>query len=408
MSTPTRILFVDDEQNVLDGIRRMLRRQQGQWELFFAHDGESAIQLLNRQTIDVLVTDMKMPGIQGDELLQYTAKHFPETARLVLTGQTEQSGHYAILEYAHQCLAKPCEAETLKKAVSEALQSRNLINNPRIRAALGDIGSLPSLPRIYQELEAAIQKHNVNSSEIATIFASDMAMSAKVLQLVNSSFFGLGRRVSSVNDAVMLLGIERVRGLVLCSTVFEALKSNTACPSLSIESLWQNAFTTAKLARAICLSEKQKDDRPDQAYISGLMHSLGLLLFSTRMPAKMQIVIDQATTGGNFVYELERQVFQASHAEAAAYLLSLWKLPPRIIEAVLLQHKPGLIGYDGFCAASAVHIAIALLAEDKAPSDKVLAHELDFDYLNRLRLTERISAWRALAHDLKAETQPGE
>lgn len=295
-----------------------MRRQQSQWELFFANDGESAIELLNQQTIDVLVTDMKMTGMQGDELLQYTAKHYPDTARLVLTGQTEQAAHCTILQYAHQCLAKPCDADTLKKAVTEALQSRNLVNNPRIRATLGDIGSLPSLPRIYQELENAIHQQNVNNNQIAAIFATDMAMSAKVLQLVNSSFFGLARRVSSINDAVMLLGIERVRGLVLCSTVFEALKNTPCCPNISIEGLWHNAFTTARLARAICLAEKQKDDRPDQAYISGLMHSLGLLLFATRMPKKMQTLIEQATAAGSFLYELEHGVFQASHTEAAA------------------------------------------------------------------------------------------
>ncbi|MFA5985407.1 MAG: response regulator [Methylococcaceae bacterium] len=404
MHTPTiRLLFVDNEDNVLDGIRRLLRRQAYPWELLFATSAEAAIVLMEAQPIDVLVTDMRMPAMQGDELLRYTAKHYPSTARLVLSAAINLSDNANILQYAHQCLTKPCEADALRKAIDASLQTLQLIHAPRIRAALGDITRIPSMPRVYQELETAIQNQATSHKEIANIFASDMALSAKLLQLVNSSFFGLSRRISKLDDAVILLGFERLRGLVLCNYVFEAFHSPPDCCNVSIDYLWKNAFTTAKLARAISVAEHEQLDGPDQAYLSGLMHNLGLLLFATKMPKKLQLVINKLADDTTQALTLEQQILGATHAEAGAYLLSLWTLPPRIIEGVLFQHQPMLLNNNLFCSVTAVHIAVALMAEDETGIEKAFAHELDEAYIQQLGLTGRIPAWQALKTKIKAE-----
>lgn len=402
--TTKRVLFVDDDENVLAGIQRMLRRQRTEWEMFFVDSGELALELMAKDPMDVVVTDVKMPGMQGHELLEQVAKLHPGCARLILSGHADQEASAQAVRFAHQCLSKPCDADTLRETILHTLRVQELIQNPRIRNALGDICNLPALPRLYQELNAAIESETTDAKTIAAIFARDMALSAKLLQLVNSSFFGLGRRVSSIAEAVMLLGCQRLRALVLSAHVFEMFVAGNGRCGISVEKLGKDALATATLARAISLAERQGGDRPDQAYMGGLLHNLGMLLFASRMPKKFQLVLDKMSMSEQPAHDLEHEILGATHAEAGAYILGLWGLPSRITEAVLLQHTPNVLSYEGFCGVSAVHAAVALTAELDEPIGRSFAHELDLAYLQRLGLVEHIPHWRRLAQDIRAQT----
>ena len=279
-----QIVFVDDDENVLSGMQRMLRRHGENWELKFFTSGQAALDHMAQHPTDMVVTDMKMPGMSGLELLERVVQVQPSAARMVLSGYADQASASRAVDLAHQFLSKPCDAETLKSALLQTMRIRDLIQSPRIRKALGDVGKIPTLPRIYQELTVAIRSDKSDTKTISAIFARDIALSAKLLQLLNSSFFGLGRRVSGIAEAVMLLGVKRLQALVLSSHVFEVLA--TQCPQcpIALETLRRDALTVANLARAITVAQGLGEDRPDQAYIGGLLHNLGLLLFASRLP----------------------------------------------------------------------------------------------------------------------------
>ncbi len=399
-----RILFVDDDPNIISGIKRMLRKQRSQWDMAFVTSGESALHRMANEPFDVLVTDMKMPGMQGEELLQIVIKLYPATARIVLTGHADKIAATKATEVAHQYLSKPCDAEFLKDSINQTLLLHELVENPRIRKVMGNIKKLPSLPTIYNDLSREIETQNSDALAIADIFSKDMAMSAKLLQLVNSSFFGLGRRISSIKQAVTLLGLKQIKDLVLSTHIFEAFSTSKTPCALSVDDLWKQSLAVAELSRKISVSEGQTEDRPDQAYMGGLLHNLGLLIFVSREPEKVNELFAKADETNRRPVNLEQSIFGVSCNEAGSYLLGLWKLPPRIVEAILLQDQPSLIGYDGLCALSCVHIAKGLLLPEHNAGEGY-SYRIDLNYLERIGLQNHMDSWNSLAETVREKHQ---
>jgi HD-like signal output (HDOD) protein len=276
--------------------------------------------------------------------------------------------------------------------------------NPRIAAEVGDPSQLPSLPKIYNELNAAIAKENTPISEIAAIFARDMVLSAKLLQLVNSPYFGFNRVVSSLIDSINLIGLKKLNSLVLSVHIKNAFPVHSAEMECHMEYLWKDACRVAELAKQISISEKQDEDRPDQAYLAGLLHNMGLLIFLSRGGDKLNKLIEQVKNSDTPIADLEMEIFGYTRSEAAAYLLSLWKIPPRIIEAILLQNMPNDSDFDGVSALTAVHVASCLLKPAVMTyCDRLFDMTLDMTYLQRLNKLERLPEWQLLADKILAK-----
>jgi HD-like signal output (HDOD) protein/ActR/RegA family two-component response regulator len=397
------ILFVDDNENIINGIQRQLRPYREQWQLFFADSGRQALELMAQQPIDLIVSDMMMPEMRGDELLKKVSEQYPGTVRMILSGYADEETLKNGLEVAHQHLSKPCTAETLREVISQIFKIQACVRNPLIVAEIGDANQLPSLPKVYQALNAAIADENTNAGDIAKIFASDMVLSAKLLQLVNSPYFGLNRVVSSLTDAINLIGIKKLNNLVLSVHVKTAFPVNNPEVEAYMEYLWKDSSRVSELARLIALSEGQQEDRPDQAYLGGLLHNMGLLIFLSRGGDRLKTLMEQVKNTDTAVAELETAIFGFNRSEAAAYVLSLWKIPPRIIEAILLQNTPNNSDYDGVNALTAVHVAACLLKPSVMTGcDRLFEMNLDSGYLQRIGKLQRLSDWQSLADKVMA------
>lgn len=400
-----QILFVDDDPLLLMALGRLFRRQRDHWEVNFLSNSSEALDWLSQHSADLVVTDIYMPGLTGDEFLQRVFELYPSTIRLVLSGHADPEKSARAALYAHQCLAKPCDFGTLTETISSLLNAQEVIQDTRVRDCIGSIGSLPSLPTMFQELMAAVNEDGCDHRVVAGIIAKDIAMSAKLLQLVNSSFFGLGRRVSNVLEAVMLIGVKQIRSLLLGAYVFEVFPCHRLAEGSGlIETLWQRSLQVAELAQAISLAEEQSGDRPDQAYLGGLMHKIGLLIFLSRKSEQCRQMFELARTAGRDVVD-ERGIIGVTHAEAGAYLMGLWGLPSRMVEAILLYQSPGRLVYDGVCAVTAVHAASALLAETS--DDSLLGFfrtDLDLAYLERIQRSDHINHWRELASIIRSKS----
>ncbi|QPK65289.1 HDOD domain-containing protein [Methylomonas sp. LL1] len=392
------ILFVDDNEQVINGIQRQLRPYREQWTLFFAHGGAEALQLMAQQPIDLIVSDMLMPEMRGDELLKKVSELYPGTVRMILSGYADEETLKSGLEVAHQHISKPCGAETLREVISQIFKIQACVSNPRIIDGIGDPNKLPSLPKIYRELNAAMADENTTCGDLANIFARDMVLSAKLLQLVNSPYFGLKRVVSNLTEAINLIGIKKLNNLVLSVHVKAAFPVNSPETERYMQYIWQDAGRTAELARLIALSENQLEDRPDQAYLGGLLHNMGLLIFLSRGGDQLKTLMEQVKNTDTALEQLEMAIFGFTRSEAAAYLLSLWKIPPRIIEAILLQNTPNDTAYDGVNALTAVHVAACLLKPPVTEGyDRLFDMKLDTDYLQRIGKIERLPDWETLA-----------
>jgi len=227
-TTKKRILFVDDEPAILAGLQNLLYKDRRRWEMVFAPSGEVALEKMRAQPFDVVVSDMRMPGMDGATLLNRIKDASPATARIMLSGHAEREAIVRALPALHQLLAKPCDAATLRATIERSLEPEATMRDAKVRAVIGRLDKLPSPPRILQRLAEVMSAPTVTLDEIAAVVADDPGLSAKVLQLVNSAYFGSGRRTSSVADAVSLLGTEQLRYIGVTASVFGATFSSVS------------------------------------------------------------------------------------------------------------------------------------------------------------------------------------
>ncbi len=144
-----KILFVDDEPNVLNGLRRMLRPMRHEWDMDFVEGGALALDALQKQRYNVIVSDMRMPGLSGDQLLEEVRDHYPHMVRIILTGQCTKESGLRALRVAHRVLNKPCDPEALKMAVSSSCHLLRTLAHETVLALVTSRETLPSLPSYY-------------------------------------------------------------------------------------------------------------------------------------------------------------------------------------------------------------------------------------------------------------------
>ncbi len=394
----TRILFVDDEPRILEALQRLLRPQRREWEMVFAAGGEAALAALAAAPFDVVVTDMRMPGIDGGTLLRRVQQDYPDTIRIVLSGHTELESALRAVPVAHQFLSKPCDPQTLREVVERACGVRALLHDDRLRITLGGLSSLPSEPHAYRRLRDRLANADVPLSEVVQIVEQDMGLCAKLLQLVNSAFFGLRQRVSSIERAVAYLGLGMLKNLVLSLEVFRAFEANAALSPGRLAALQQHGLHTAQIATRLLPDRRQADD----AFTAGMLHDIGQLILGACLPDEYRSVLETAQREQQPLFLVERGVLGISHAEVGAYLLSIWGLPYPVVEAVAYHHQPAQVARTGFDAVAAIYVANALAHQSLPVADgQALAQPpLDLSYLDALGVADQLPVWQELAREL--------
>jgi HD-like signal output (HDOD) protein len=390
-----RILFVDDEPKILEGLQRMLRVMRHEWEMEFAASGQSALGSLNSRPFDVVVSDMRMPGMDGAIFLSQVQEFHPQIVRIVLSGHSDQQLVMSSVGPAHQYLSKPCDPELLKQTVSRACGLRDLLSNATLTLLVSQMQSLPSLPSIYMQLMKEVEAPDPSIKTIGEIIRRDPGMTAKILQMVNSAFFGLRRHISDPGDAVNLLGLDIVKSLVLSVHIFSQFSPRI--PGFSLADLWDHNSAVGNLAKKIAKMEQQAPQLMDDSFAAGLLHECGKLILASRLPKEYAQMLSLTNEDGLPVIDAEREVFGATHPEVGAYLLGLWGLPDSIVEAVAFHHSPSQCAADTFSPLTAVHIADYLMDESScAVSNAPPGEALDSIYVARLGIEGRMDSWRAL------------
>jgi len=387
-----RILFVDDDPNLLLGLRRMLRAMRQEWEMAFVESGQAALSMMGEQPFDVVVSDMHMPGMDGIELLDKVLQGYPKTVRIVLSGTAKREQLIRSIGLSHQYLQKPCDTETLKQTVARACALKDVLTNDRL-TFVSQMKNLPSLPEIYLELVEELQSDDPSLSFVARLVEKDVGMTAKILQLVNSAYFGISRHVSSPTTAVKLLGLENVRSLVMAASVFSQVDRAISVKGFSVDELWKHSMVTGRLSQEILNTEQKDKFDVECALTAGLLHDCGKLAFAANMGSQYQEALALAKAENLPVDEAEKVSLGASHAEVGAYLLGLWGLPDAIIEAVAFHHHPQKCPHQGVTPLTAVHVADAF--EQRPNMTKPDGDEsiLDIEYLRQIGVEDRIETW---------------
>lgn len=389
-----RILFVDDEQMVLDGLQRMLRPMREEWDMAFTSSGKEALGLMSQAPFDVVVSDMRMPEMNGAQLLAEVLHRYPHTVRLILSGHADKDLILKCVGSTHQYLAKPCRADDLQAAIARAGELNDSLKDKGLRQLVSCMQSVPSMPKLYLEIVKKLEDPEIGLDAIGDIIGKDLGMASKILNLVNSSFFGLAREISQPAEAVSHLGVETIKSLVLCVHVFSQFEPNKSA-GFSLERLWTHSQNTAGLAKAIACMEDADQKVIDESFVAGLLHDVGKLILAANFPAEYGRVLQAGRTGSVSLVAAEENTFGANHAELGGYLMGLWGLPVPVVEAIALHHNPGQCTHKGFSPLTAVHAANALVNFEKPQKNVFVPEMLDSDYLKLLGLEHRLETWRS-------------
>jgi len=396
----TRILFVDDEPNILKGLKRSLRPLRKYWDMIFVEGGENALKTLEQEPFDVILSDMRMPGMDGSKLLEKVRNKYPKMIRIILSGHSDEEMIMQSVKSAHQYLSKPCEKDTLITTVTRACSLRDILHNPLLMELLGSIETMPSVPALYAKIMKELNSEDASAASVGDIIAQDMGMTAKILQLVNSSFFGMPRHIGSSKEAVVLLGIDVVKTLVLGIEVFSKFKN--AMSVISVDEVHDHCVKTAVIAKQIAESEKMDPKAVDNAMICGTLHDLGRLLLAENFSDQYKKVNELIENEGYAVFQAEKKILSITHAEVGGYLLGLWGLPNEIIEGIAFHHAPANLPSRDFEISGIIHVAdrIEHHIRQGAGPDSELA-ELDMEYLQKMGKTDKLSEWQALGQNLE-------
>jgi HD-like signal output (HDOD) protein len=370
-------LFVDDEPEMCEMYHQFSHILQEHYDVLTAQSGAEAVKLLHSRKFDVVVVDLTMPEMDGLQFLGHVVRHQPDCARLIVSGYADRLKVAKCLFVGHRYFNKPLPIEPLADLLIRLASFRDLVSNDKVRRIIGGIGALPGPPETFLKIEKALESPHVSMQEIAEVIEHDVVVTAKLLQIVNSAQFGIRHKVVSITEAVQLVGVESVRGLVLGLQAFASYKEHPGKKAPPAQ-LWDHSLRTALLARRICRSQRFPLQTSDRAFLAGLLHDVGRIVIDANAPEERAEVNEFAKNFGVSIADAERRRFGATHAEIGGYLLALWGIDDEVIRIV--QHQEDLGAFDGTDRGALAALHAAHFAE----MDNSQAYPLDVQSLNAM------------------------
>jgi HD-like signal output (HDOD) protein/CheY-like chemotaxis protein len=390
-----RILFVDAERRACDALAAYVGADGVDWLIDYEANSTDALDRHKRDPYDVVVSELTTGSIDGMALLHHVRELTPSTVRIMLSSAANVESRLRAVPVAHQYLTKPSNPIDIRNVILRSCNLQELLHSDAVRGMVGGLSSLPSVPRLFNELQMKLDNPDTSAQDIASIIERDPAMTAKVLQIVNSAYFGLSRQLGSVRDAVAYLGFGQIRNLVLAIGVFRSFSDYGRGLSLWIESLQTHCLLTARVASKMFSDRRRADD----AFMAAVLHDTGKLVLATQKPQYLREVMAMMKTRGLPMHVVERELSGVTHAEIGGYLMGLWGLPYPVVEAVTCHHSPVRMQDPRFDMVAAVHIA-DMLANEQTRGNAPVSDEqdtLDLAYVESIGVLDQLSTWRAYA-----------
>jgi len=377
-----RILFVDDDPALLGGLQNVLAKDRSRWDMTFALGGQLALDEVHKAPFDLVVSDMRMPGIDGATLLLAIKDECPSTVRILLSGYADQDTIMRVLPAAHQLLIKPCDTRTLRAALEHSLERPSTARDGAISELLCSIDKLPTPPSVYFDLMRLLDG-NASIAAVTEVVTRDPALVAKVLQLVNNAYFGNGAKTTSIRQAISLLGTQRLRYLALTASVF-SVTTDPECAQ-SVRELQEQSLRIATLAQTFAEPAAR-----DEAFVSALLHGVGLVVLALGRPKELRTLARRRDAGED-ARTIELDLFGVAHEELGARLLAIWGLPPAISDIVLYQRDPAKAPPPIRRLAGGLHVAAAMVSARGATP------QLNTESLELAGCAPLVDGWRAAA-----------
>lgn len=390
------ILFVDDDPKILQGLKRSLEEYSDHWRTDFASTAKEALQKLSNEPFDAIIADIQMPMMDGIQLLDLVSRTYPGVMRFVLSGNVTDTQAMRSTSVVHQMIAKPSDIDHIFVIVERACRLRDLVANPELKKLITEIKRLPSVPVLYNQLIKELDSPNASTQIIGNIIAKDTAMTAKILQLVNSAFFCLSENINSPQRAVSILGFNTVKALVLGICIFSEYQEYGINP-VGINSIWKHSLLVSSVAYTLAQKLNMSIQDQENARISGILHDIGKLALLSFPEFMNQIY----TNGrGEISLEEEYRMLKTSHAEIGGYLLAMWGIPTPIVDSVTFHHRPYSKVREDPDLLSVMYVANGLANMVKNEIEINYSSYLDMSYLKRNGLVNYLDEWTEVAKSI--------
>ena len=386
-----RILVADADSQTLGEFQLALGEG---WEVASVADGTAALAAMEKEPSDVVVADLDLGGINGPDLLNRIQTSYPKTIRFILGLEADRERMVKQVLGTHQFLGKPLDRATLKNSIEGAVALESWIPTNSIRELTSRIRTLPTIPSLYLEVQAALRSPDTTTDQVGSIIAKDMAMTTKLLQVLNSACFGFSRKITNTTEAVGILGFETVNSMVM--TIKLLSQYDKVKPVyFSIDRLWRHSTDVARSAKQIARWQTDDAVLAEMAFTAGLMHDIGKVVLAANFDEQYRGAQSLARKQALPLCEVEKEIFGATHGEIGAYLLGLWGMPVDLLEVAALHHYPARGRSKEFTALTAVHVANVLEREITLDQDGLPVSKLDESYLAEVGALESVPEWRA-------------
>ncbi|RCK47636.1 response regulator [Thalassospira profundimaris] len=392
-----KVLFVDDDENILNGLRRRLHARCPAWQTHFATSGKMALELCDRTDMDVVVSDMRMPNMDGSTLLEKIRIAHPATTRIILSGFAEDEAILRTVGPAHQYLAKPCDEELLVSTIEHALDLKDMLQRPALRALMSGIDAIASPPDTYMRLVEVLEDPMAGNDKITAIVSADIALTAEVLKLTNSAYFAITQKIGSVSHAIRMIGMDTLKSLALFIGLFQSFTGPshvTARLKRLCHRSQQIGVTAALIAEAEGLDKQITMMVPS----AGMLSHIGSLVLMMNKPDEMQDVMARVESENISIIDAEAEQFGAAHPEIGAYLLGLWGFPGPVVQSVAFHHTPSRVPERTMTPLAAIYVAQLLCRDiNNEKRAKPFAEQIDMAYLAEIGKADRLETWRQIA-----------
>ncbi len=388
-----KICFVGFSGEELESLQAALPRVAGIWDCVFFPEGSLALVAMGAGPVDAVVACAGKGSLDGAEFMHQAAAQQPRVLRLILGHVADQELIISCIGATHQFIARPCKPEDLIWTVQRALSLDACMSSDQIRALAPKLRRLPSMPATYFEVLKQVESASATVQSVGEVIMRDPAITARLLQMVNSAAFALAQKVTDPMDAVSLLGMETVKSLVLCLQVFsqnEAAKYS----GVSLDQIWEHSLNVARIAREITLFQTGDPLQANEAFTAGLLHDVGRIVMASNLPKEYVETVKAAKEQARPLHVQEAAQFGVHHAQVGAYLLGLWGMPAAFVEAAALHHAPSRTPAHEFSLLTAVHVADVFAHENDKSG--LVQPKLDPNYMSALGLDGQEAIWKEI------------
>jgi HD-like signal output (HDOD) protein len=327
------ILFVDDERNILKSLNKAFENTD--YEVIFAEGGEEAIEILGQRPVNLIITDVKMPNMDGFELLQKVKRSYPLVLRVALSGYSDNKRVFDALDnnLVKIYMLKPWNSKDLLATIDRLFHLEETFEDKKLLQLINELSELPTVPSLYSTLVHLVEK-DAPIEQIANVIEEDQSIASRILKVANSAFYAA--KTGSVHQAIMYIGLTNVKNIILTNAVF----SNFMADKAKMDMVWRHVNVTNKLINEIyklCLDKKM----PNTFASSGLLHDIGKVVIMHHLGDRYdEITMALEENSEIQLSDEEKRILGVDHQKVGGYLLNWWGIPLPIVEASMYHHDP--------------------------------------------------------------------